>query len=40
MSHLIEDVGMARQQNDRAAQNLAVGRKILDRASKSVTCNL
>ena len=32
---------MARRQQNRAAQDSAVGRKILDRASKSVTsCNV
>ena len=37
MSHPSEDAQMARRQQNRAVQDLAVGRKILDRASKSVT---
>ena len=40
-SHPSEDARMARRQQNRAAQDWAVGRKILDRASKSVTsCNV
>ena len=40
-SHPSEDARMARRQQNRAAQDSAVGRKILDRASKSVTsCNV
>ena len=40
-SHPSEDAWMARRQQNRAAQDSAVGRKILDRASKSVTsCNV
>ena len=35
-SHPSEDARMARRQQNRAAQDWAVGRKILDRASKSV----
>ena len=40
-SHPSEDARMARRQQNRSAQDSAVGRKILDRASKSVTqCNV
>ena len=40
-SHPSEDARVARRQQNRAAQDWAVGRKILDRASKSVTsCNV
>ena len=40
-SHPRKDARMARRQQNRAAQDSAVGRKILDRASKSVTsCNV
>ena len=40
-SHPSEDARMARRQQNRAAQDWAVGRKILDRASKSVSsCNV
>ena len=40
-SHPSEDARMARRQQNRAAQDSAAGRKILDRASKSVTsCNV
>ena len=40
-SHLSEDARMARRQQNRAAQDWAIGRKILDRAEKSVTqCNV
>jgi len=37
MSHPSEDARMARQQQNRAVQDSGVGRKILDRALKSVT---
>ena len=36
-NHPSEDARMARRQQNRAAQDWAVGRKILDRAEKSVT---
>ena len=36
-SNRSEDARMARRKQNRAAQDLAIGRKILDRASKSVT---
>ena len=36
-SHPSEDARMARRQQNRAAQDWAIGRKILDRAEKSVT---
>ena len=36
-SHPSEDSRMARRQQNRAAQDWAIGRKILDRAEKSVT---
>ena len=40
-SHPSEDARMARRQQNRAAQDWAIGRKILDRAEKSVTqCNV
>ena len=40
-SHPSEDARMARRQQNRAVQDLVVGRKILDQASKSVTsCNV
>ena len=40
-SHPREDARMARRQQNRAAQDWAIGRKILDRAEKSVTwCNI
>ena len=37
MSHPSEDAQMARRQQNRAVQDWAIGRKILDRAEKSVT---
>ena len=40
-SHPSEDARMARRQQNRTAQDWAIGRKILDRAEKSVTqCNV
>ena len=36
-NHPSEDVRIARRRQNRAAQDWAIGRKILDRASKSIT---
>ena len=36
-SHPSEDARMARRQQNKAAQDWAIGRKILDRDEKSVT---
>ena len=39
-SHPSEDARMARRQQNRAAQDWAIGKKILDRAEKGVTVRL